>query len=309
MSDDRHHHGHHHHHGHDGDDDSVTLALALGITLAVAIGEVAAGFWTGSLAVIADAWHMLSDAGSLGLALAATRLATRPRSLRKTFGYRRLEVLAALANGLLLAVVAVSIVREAWERLHHPEPVRGLGVIVTGTVTLIVNLAIAALLHRRSAGNLNVRAALAHVVGDAAGSGAAIIAGAVVLWTGETRADPLLSLLVAGLLLWSAWRLVRETAHILMEGTPVGFDPLQIEAAICSVPGVASVHDLHVWTIGAGQPAVSAHVVMGPGEQRGDQLARAVCVVLEQRFAISHSTIQPEPASPPLVPLGTPKRS
>ncbi len=303
------HHGHHQHHHHaDTDGDVAALGIALGLTLVVSIGEIAAGVWTGSLAVIADAWHMVSDAGSLALALAATHLARRPRSPRKTFGYRRLEVLAALANGLLLGVAAVFIVREAWVRLQKPEEIRGWGVVITGGVTLGVNLLVAFVLSRRTRGNVNVRAALAHVLGDALGSAAAIAAGAIVLLTGETRADPLLSLFVAALLLWSAWRLVGETAHILMEGTPEGFDPLQIEAAIRAVPGVSSVHDLHVWSIGAGEPAVTAHVVLAPGGFHGDQVARAVCETLERRFQVRHATIQPEPPPPGIVKLGTPER-
>lgn len=294
-------HGHHHH----VSDDVFALGVSLALTAVVMVGEFVAGYFTGSLALLADAWHMVSDVGSLGLALAATRIARRPRSPRKTFGYKRLEVLAALANGVLLGVASVLVIGEALERLRNPVHVHGLGVVAAGAGTLAINIGIAVFLSRRGRGNVNVRAALAHVIGDALGAAAAVVAGLVVVFTGDTRADPLLSVVVSGLLLWSAWRLVTETAHILMEGTPAGFDPQAIETAIQQVPGVGSVHDLHVWSIGAGEPAVSAHVVLEPGGYHGDVVARAVCEALERRFEVTHTTIQPEPPPPKIVQLGT----
>jgi cobalt-zinc-cadmium efflux system protein len=284
------------------------LTVALGVTLLATGAEFAVGWWSGSLALVADAWHMVSDAGSLGLALAATRLAARPRNVAKTFGYKRLEVLAALANGVLLGVVAVLVVVEAAGRLRAPSEVEGASVVAMGLATLVLNAGVAVYLSRRSGGNVNVKAALAHVIGDALGSAAAVVAGLVVVLTGETRADPLLSMGVSALLLWSAWRLVGETTHILMEGTPTGFDPRAIEQAIAEVPGVASVHDLHVWSIAAGEPAVMAHVVLRDGGYHGDQVARAVCETLRRRFSITHATVQPEPAPPRVVQLGTPSK-
>jgi cobalt-zinc-cadmium efflux system protein len=299
-------HGHHHHHAHATE---RALVAALVLSLGVTAGEFLAGHRTGSLALVADAWHMLSDAGSLVLALVANRWGKRARSPRKTFGYRRLEVLAALANGVLLGVASVLVGLEAVDRLRHPEEVHGTGVVVAGGATLAVNLLIAWVLTRGERSNVNVRAALAHVLGDAMGSGAAMLAGAIVLWSGRSEADPLLGLLVSAYLLWSAWGLVQETAHVLMEGTPEGFDPEAIERAIRQVPGVASVHDLHVWSIGAGEPAVSAHVVMAPGGHHGDVVARAVCDMLERGFHVRHSTIQPEPPAPGMVQLGRPRGS
>lgn len=302
-------HGHDHHHaGHDHthgrDSPAGVLAVALGLTTTFIAVEFVAAVLTGSLALLADAWHMVSDAGSLALALGASVLARRPRSARKTFGYRRLEVLAALANGVLLVVAAVLIVLEAVERLQQPQPVEGLGVAVVGSLGLLVNLASAAILVKGAKTSVNVRAALAHVLGDALGSVAAIAAGLIVWLTGETRADPVLSMLVSLLLLWGAWRVISETAHILMEGTPEGLDPVLVERTIREVPGVASVHDLHVWSITAGEPAVTAHVVLEEGGWHGDQVAQAVCQTLERRFHLHHTTIQPEPPARRIVQLG-----
>jgi cobalt-zinc-cadmium efflux system protein len=299
------HHGHSHSHGHDHGD-LKALGIALAITASFMGVEFVAGHLFGSLAVIADAWHMLSDAGSLGLALFATWIGRRPRSTRKTFGYRRLEVLAALANGVLLAAAAVLIVAEAWERWSHPLPIDGLPVAGIGFAGLVINLVTAAFLHHRSKENVNVRAALAHVLGDALGSCAAIGAGLVVYWTGELRADPLLSVAVSLLLLWSAWRILKDTSHILMEGTPEGLDPKVIERAILTVPGVGSVHDLHLWSISAEEPALMAHVVLAEGTAHGERVARSVCNLLESQFEIHHATIQPEEAPPRIVQLGTP---
>ena len=268
--------------------------------------EFASAALLNSLALAADAWHMLSDVGSLGLAAFATTLAQRPRSVRNTFGYRRFEVLAALANGVLLGVASVLIVREAWSRLWDPPIVQGTGVAIVGAVGLVVNLLSAFFLHARSEGNVNVKAALAHVLGDALGSCAAIVAGLIVRFTGEQRADPALSVLVSCVLLWSAWRVISEATHILMEGTPEGVDTMEIERGILRVPGVASVHDLHVWSISPGQPAVTAHIVLGAGVYHGEQVAQSVCALLERQFSVHHATIQPEPQPPGIVQLGTP---
>lgn len=296
-----------HSHGHApaaGDTRAIrALSFALVLTAGFMVVEFAASALFHSTALKADAWHMLSDVGSLALAMFATTIAVRPRSRRKTFGYKRVEVLAALLNGVLLGVAAVLVVSEALSRLQHPAPVSGEGVLGIGIAGLVVNLIAAALLHRGS-DSLNVRAALAHVIGDALGSCAAIVAGAVIALTGDTRADPALSLLVAGILLWSAWRLVAETSHVLLEGAPEGLDPHELERTIGGVAGVASVHDVHVWSISQGEPAVMAHVVLASGGFHGDQVAQTVCDVIHQRYGIHHVTIQPEPPPPGIVQLG-----
>lgn len=282
---------------------SRALTLALAFTGTFMVVEFVAGHLTGSLALLADAGHMLSDVGSLSLALFATWIGRRPRSPQKTFGYRRTEVIAALVNGATLGLIAVLIALEAVERFAEPRPVVGEGVVVVGSLGLLVNLASAWILHRRGSDSVNVRAALAHVLGDALGSVAAITAGVIVLTTGYVQADPALSLLVAALLLWGAWRIVGETTHILMEGTPPGVDVSEIEQAIAAVPGVAAVHDLHVWSITSGEAVVTAHVVLRTGHH-GTEVAHAVGEVLERRFHLQHVTIQPERARPGLVQVG-----
>jgi len=281
------------------------LAWAAALTACFMVVEFAAGQVTGSLALLADAGHMLSDTASLALALFALWVGRRPRSPRKTFGYRRFEVLAAMGNGVVLGVTAVLVALEAHERWVHPVPVAGSGVVVVGAAGLALNLGCARLLHGGAHGNVNVRAAFLHVLGDALGSVAAMLAGVIVWTTGETRADPALSVGVALLLLWGAWRLVTETMHILMEGAPEGLDLDEVARAIGEVPGVESVHDLHVWSITSGEPAVTAHVVLRAGAFHGDQVARAVCEALERRFRLSHATIQPEPPPRRIVQLGT----
>jgi cobalt-zinc-cadmium efflux system protein len=301
------HDGHHDHGGlhiHGSNADLTALGIALALTATFMVVEFVASSLLGSLALAADAWHMLSDVGSLGLAAFATTIARRPRSVRNTFGYRRFEILAALANGVLLGVASVLIVREAWSRLWNPPDVQGTGVAIVGAIGLAVNLLSAWFLQAQSAGNMNVRAALAHVMGDALGSCAAIAAGLIVHFLHEERADPALSVLVAGVLLWSAWRVVSEAAHILMEGAPEGIVATEIEREICRVPGVASVHDLHVWSIAAGLPAVTAHIVLAEGAYHGEQIAQAVCALLQRQFGIEHATIQPEPRPPGIVRLG-----
>lgn len=282
------------------------LLLALGLTGSFAGVEFAAGWLARSDVLVADAWHMVSDAASLALASFAAVLALRPRSARKTFGYRRLEVLAALANGVFLGVAAGFVVREAILHLQSPPEVDGRVVVAVGALGLAINLLSAWFLHRKAGASVNVRAALAHVLGDAAGSAAAIVAGLVVLVAHEPRADPALSLVVAAILLWSAWHLVSDTAHILMEGTPEGLDPAAVEAAIRAVPGVASVHDLHLWSITSGEAAVTAHVVLAAGGHHGVEVAQSVCRALEERFGLRHATIQPEPAAPAIVQLRRP---
>lgn len=291
------HDGHSHSHSH-ANTASRALAFALGLTATFMVVEAVAGWLTGSLALLADAGHMLSDVGSLSLALFAMHIGRRPRSKRKTFGYKRLEVLAAMLNGVALGVLAVLIAIEAVERLQDPREVIGEGVIVVGALGLMVNLVSAWVLHRGGSGSVNVRAAMAHVLGDALGSVAALTSGIVVVVTGEVWADPMLSLVVAGILLWGAWRILGETVHILMEGTPEGMDVADVERIISEHPGVGSVHGVHVWSITTGEVAVTAHVVLASNDYGGAEVAMEVRRALIQRFHLHHVTIQPERPAP-----------
>ena len=259
------HRGHDHDHGAEGHTHTHVssstptrrLTIALLLTGTFMVVEVVAGWLTGSLALLSDAGHMLTDAGALGVAIFAQRIAQRSRSHRRTFGFRRAEVLAALANGVVLGVSSVFIVIEAVRRFGHPPEVQGLPLLVVATIGLVLNLISARLLSHGGETNANVRAAAAHVIADAAGSVAAIIAGVLVMTMGWNLADPIVSIAISLLISWSAWKLVREALDALMEGTPPGLDAAQIEMTVAQTIGVASVHDLHVWSVSDGLPMIT----------------------------------------------------
>lgn len=300
----------HDHAGHDHSHTSVNtptrrLAIALSITGSFMLVEVIAGWLTGSLALISDAGHMFTDAGALTLAIVAQRIAVRSRSAQRTFGYRRAEVLAALANGIVLGVSSILIVVEAVHRFRDPPEVHGLPMLVVAFVGLVLNVVSAKLLAGGES-NANVRAAAAHVAADAAGSVAAILAG-VAVWVFKWNvADPIISVLISILILWSAWKLVREAVGVLMEGTPTGLDAAEIEKTILKTEGVASVHDLHVWSVSDGLPVISVHVVLD-GHRHGTEVAAAVAKSVRDGHGVEHVTVQPEAPqlSTALVQLGT----
>lgn len=271
--------------------------MALVLTASFMVVEAAVGLYTGSLALLADAGHMFADAGALGLALAAQKFAARPRTQRSTFGFRRAEVLAAFVNGMALAGVAVLVFAEAVERWMDPVAIAGTPMLVTAACGLCVNIVVAAILMRGQRSNINVRAAFAHVLSDALGSVAAILAAlAVVLWDFR-RADPLLSAGIAVLVAWSGYRIMRETAAILLEGAPPHLDVAAIEKTIRGCAGVADVHDLHVWRISERFDALTAHVVLKRGEH-GTTVCQIVADRLRAQHGLDHVTIQPE-APPP----------
>lgn len=286
--------GHAHHHGRSP---GKGLAAALALTFLFMVVEAVVGFWTGSLALLADAGHMLADAGALALALFAQRVATRPRTAQSTFGYRRAEVLAAFANGMLLAGVAVLITKEAVERYVTPVPIRGMPMLGTAVAGLFVNLVVAAILVRDQKDSINVRAAFLHVLTDALGSAAAIVAGILVVTVGFVRADPLLSVAIAALVAVSGFRVLKETAGILLEAAPPDLDVSAIERTICETPGVGAVHDLHVWRISERFDTLTAHVTLTRGAH-GTDVSRRVSERLLAEHGLDHVTIQPE-APPP----------
>jgi cobalt-zinc-cadmium efflux system protein len=292
-------HGHGHHaHAHGGG--NRTLLVALLLTLAFAGVEAVAGWWSGSLALLSDAAHMFTDSSALALAAGAALLARQPPSMRHSYGMARAEVLAALFNSLLMLVLLGYIAREAIERFGTPRDIRGEAVIGVAIAGLLVNLVVAWVLSRGEH-TLNSRAALLHVLGDALGSVAAIAAGVVVVTTGWTPIDPLLSLLVAALILVSALRLLREAVHVLMEGVPGHVRLDAVGHDLASIDGVLRVHDLHVWTLSSGSIALSAHLEIRTLAGWPDILA-AARRILEARHHISHVTLQPEPLLPqPLV--------
>ena len=281
------------------------LGLATALTLAFAAVEAGVGWWAGSLALVADAGHMVSDAGSLALAAVAAWMAGRAASRLHTYGFGRAEFLAALINSLGLLALVVWLIFSAIERLRAPQPVVGEAVSATAVVGLGINLLVAWLLNRGGK-NLNIRAALLHVVGDLLGSAAALVAGLVILWTGWTPIDPLLSLLIGALLVVSSFRLLREALHGLMEGVPLHLSLVEIGQAMAAVEGVVSVHDLHVWSLSGERVALSAHVVV-PDLDTWPELLPRLRTHLADGFHIEHVTLQPEIAdpAPPLVSIGS----
>jgi cobalt-zinc-cadmium efflux system protein len=294
--------GHGHAHDHAQNAPRRALTIALGLTASFMIVEVVVGFWSGSLALLADAGHMLNDAAALGLSLVVTWIAARPRTAKHTFGYRRAEVMGALLNAAALGIAGVLVITEAIERLDSPPAIRGLGLIVTAGLGLVINLVSAWVLASQGGGSINVRAALFHVLSDALGSVAALIAGGLVLGLGFTLADPIASLTIAVLILWGAVRLLRDTTHVLMEGAPEGVKMDELEATIRATEGVTDVHDLHVWSLVPGEVLLSAHVVLRKGAH-GTDVARLVGDRLARLHAITHATIQPESPPPCLVEL------
>lgn len=279
-------------HGHSRETRSLGAALALVVGFAAV--ETGVGLLAGSLALLADAAHMLSDGFALGLALFAAWLARRPATPERSFGWRRAEVLAALANALVLVALGAWIVWEAAGRLSDPPDVAGTWVLVAGAGGLAVNLGAARILHRAGSG-LNVRAALLHVVADLASSVGVVAAGLVVLATGWAYADPLAGLLIGVLVVLSTARILQETVGVLLEGAPAGMDARAVGAAITELDGVVGVHDLHLWTITSGFPALSAHVLVVPGADC-HAIRRELEGVLRERFALTHTTLQVEHA-------------
>jgi cobalt-zinc-cadmium efflux system protein len=304
-------HGHSHGHSH-GHADAGTRALGWTLVLLAAytVAEVAGGLATDSLALLADAGHMLSDVLALLLALGAIWLARRPATPDRSFGYRRAEIIAAFLNGLLLVLVAGWILFEAMRRLSDPPDVLGEWMLVVAVGGLVVNLAAFAILARSGRESLNVEAALRHVLADVLGSVGVIAASLVILTTGWELADPIVSAVIALLILASAWGVIRDSGHILLEGTPSGIAAAEVERMMLGVPGVKSVHDLHVWTITSGFDALSAHVLVG-GDEDCHAVRRAVEQALARSFGIRHTTLQVDHESAALVQirsLGTPLR-
>ncbi len=287
----------HHHLGHSGS--SRKLIIALLLTLGFAGVEAGAGWLSGSLALLADAGHMVTDSSALGLAAAAAWLARRPPSFNHSYGLVRAEVLAALFNSLLMLVLIGFIVSEAIDRMGTPRDITGGTVVVVAVIGLAVNLLVAWVLSRGET-TMNSRAALLHVLGDALGSVAAITAGVVVVTTGWTPIDPLLSLFVAALILVAALRLLRDVLHVLMEGVPKNIRLDVVGHDLASLDGVLHVHDLHVWTLSSGTIALSAHLELRDMADWPTLLA-AARRTMDERHGIRHVTLQPEVA--PVQPL------
>ena len=286
--------GAHAHHRHDRASGSRRrLSVVLVLTAVYMVAEVLGGWWTGSLALLADAGHMLADVAALALALMAVWFGARPATSSKTFGYHRLEILAALINGVALVLISLFIFYEAYHRWAAPPEVKSTQMILVASGGLLINIVCAWVLHGDRKDDLNVRGAWLHVVGDALGSVGAILAGALMSIYGWYTADPLFSVLIGLLVVWSSWHLIRESTNVLLEGTPAHINLAAVEDAILETDGVENVHDLHIWTITSGREALSAHVIHAYSTSQ-PELLKELRTKLHDRFGVDHLTIQME---------------
>ncbi len=288
-------HQHHHHHARADEvaGNRRRLAVALGLTATYMVAEVIGGIAANSLALLADAGHMFSDAAALGLCMVALALAQRPATSQRTYGFHRAEILAALTNGAALLVLSVLIAREAWERLSEPPVVQGGLMLAVACGGLAINLVNLRILGGGRESSLNVRGAWLHVMADTLGSVGAISAGAGIYFFGWRWADPVASFIIASLVLYSAWGLVRETLDVLMEGVPRGISIEEVTEALEGLPGVQDAHDLHVWSLTSGRNIATIHLVIGEdADHQG--IIDAANRTLASRFAIHHATIQVE---------------
>jgi cobalt-zinc-cadmium efflux system protein len=265
------------------------------LTVAFVAGEAAAGWWYNSLALLSDAGHNLADGAALGISWYAMRLSWRASTHENTFGYHRAGILAALVNAVSLILIALAIFYEGIQRFMQPEPVNGGAMILVAGAAVGVNLLIVLWLRHGRSRDVNVRSAVIHMFGDMLFSVGVIAAGIVVLWTGWLQADPLISVMIGLFIVWSSWGILKETIHILMEGTPLDIDMDRLVAVIEEVPGVQGVHDLHVWTIASGLPMLTAHIVL---EDRAVHNRAGIIDAINHRlhshFGIQHTTLQTE---------------
>lgn len=288
-------HGHSHSHAHAGGS-RTRMTWVLGLIVVYMVAEAVGGWLTGSLALLADAGHMLSDAAALGLSVFAMSMSRRPRTSKRTYGYHRLEILAALANGATLVAISILVLIEAVRRFGRPETVDAPGMIGIAAGGLLVNLVALWILHEGRDESLNVRGAWLHVLTDALGSVQAIAAGALIWGFGWQWADPVASVLIALLVVYSAWSLLKEATGVLMESAPAHIDVDRVQEAMSEVTGVLEVHDLHVWTITSGMESLSAHVVVEDHRFDCDVLGE-IRAKLHERFGIHHITVQMETAT------------
>ncbi len=289
-----------HEHEHRHAEDRRALAIALALIVAFLIGEVVAAIVAGSLALLADAGHMLTDAGALAFALFAATLAGRPAQGRWTFGYKRLEILAAQANGVTLLVVALLILYGSVRRLVSPDEVRGGIVLAAALAGICVNIAATAVLSRASRESINVRGAFLHVATDTVAFAGTAVAGGLILATGWDRFDSIASIGVAALMLWASWGLLHESASIFLERSPDEIEPDAVGRAIVAEPDVVEVHDLHVWTVTSGFSALAAHVLVAP-DADCHAIRRRLERMLHEQFALEHTTLQVDHAEPRLL--------
>jgi cobalt-zinc-cadmium efflux system protein len=282
-----------HEHAHPAVRSQRVLLIVLALNVVYMLAEAIGGWWANSLALLSDAGHMLADIAAIALSLFAARFAQRPATPSKTYGYYRMEILAALANGVTLIVISLLICYEAWHRLRQAEVVQAKTLIVISLGGLLVNVISAKVLHGAHAHDLNLRGAFLHVLGDLFGSLAAVIAGLLILWRNWLWADPIFSVVICVLIVYSSWRLVTEAVNVLLEGAPSHIDAAAVEAAMRTVAGVRDIHDLHIWTITSNRYAVTAHVIIAESEN-SYRILRELRELLASRFSLTHSTLQIE---------------
>ena len=284
-----------HAHGHGVGTTGRRLILSIIVTAAFVIGEAIAGYFAHSLALLSDAGHNFSDALALVFSWYGIWMAQKPSTAKRTFGHHRVGILAALVNSVSLVVIALLIFWEAIFRLRHPEPVHSTPMIVVALVAVLMNTLISLWLRNAARKDLNVRSAYLHMLGDAVSAAGVVAAGVIVALTGVSIADPLVSILIGVLILWSSWSILKESVNVLLEGIPKGLNMEAVERAIGGVAGVEAVHDLHVWTVGSGIVACSCHITVEEQSVRsGQNVLRAVAEELEHDFGITHTTIQVE---------------
>jgi cobalt-zinc-cadmium efflux system protein len=288
---------HHHHsgdqHSHSNTNNRNILLTALILTSCFMLVEVVGGLLSGSLALIADAGHMLTDAGALLLAFSAVSWSNKPADKKRTFGYARLQVLAAFTNGIALIALTIWIIVEAVGRFQNPQPIESLAMFMVALIGLVVNLLVFKLLHGASEGNINIRGAMLHVMGDLLGSVGAIIAAIMIYFRGWLWADPILSVLVSLLILKSAWRLIKESAHILLEGSPGDLDIEAIKRSLVALDKVDNIHHVHLWCLNEQKTMISLHANIAPS-QTPDMILGSIKEVLREQYNIEHATIQIE---------------
>jgi cobalt-zinc-cadmium efflux system protein len=294
-----------HIHGHGGEADARRLRIALALILALLASEVAAGAISHSLALLSDAGHMLADAGAIGFSLVALRLAARPAKGAMTFGFKRAEILSAQVNGVTLLILAALITYEAVRRLVHPPHVHGLLVLLVALAGIAVNVLAARVLAGGEQRSLNVEGSFQHILTDLYGFIGTAIAAGVILVSGFQRADAIVSLLIAALMMRSGATLVRASARVFLEAAPEGLDPEAVGAALVDEPGVVEVHDLHVWEITSGFPALSAHVLVTAACDC-HEARRAMEAMLHERFALDHTTLQVDHTASELLEIASP---
>lgn len=271
------------------------MSLSIGVTLGFVVLEGITGYFAHSLSLLSDAGHNFADALALIFSWYGLRMARRPSTAQRTFGYHRVGILAALVNSVSLVVIALLIFWEAVGRFRHPEPVHSAPMIVVALIAVLMDIVISLWLKDAAKHDLNVRSAYLHMVGDAVSAAGVVVAGLIIAFTGASIADPIVSILIGLLILWSSWGILRESVNVLLEGIPKGVDMFRVEETIAGVHGVLAVHDLHVWTVGSGMVCCSCHIMVDEQSVRsGENVLRAVTHELEHNFGIAHTTIQVE---------------